>query len=80
MNIEDKSSPQPTSETSFDSDTTTISIPDSSEKAIPADEKIRRALPDTTEAVGKTKKRYEPSKKEENRTDFSVRFCRFIRS
>ena len=44
----------------------TISIPDSSEKINPSDENSsrRKALPDTTEAVGKTKKQYEPSKKE----------------
>ena len=44
----------------------TNSIPDSSEKINPHDEisSRRKALPDTTEAVGKTKKRYEPSKKE----------------
>ena len=45
-------------------DVSMISIPDSSEKINPSDEKIRRALPDTTEAIGKARKEYKPSKKE----------------
>ena len=49
-----------------DATTSTIVIPDSAKKINPSDEisSRRKALPDTTEAVGKTKKQYEPSKKE----------------
>ena len=39
MNIEDKSSPQPTSKTFFDSDATNTSIPDPDEKINPSGEK-----------------------------------------
>ena len=57
--------PKNTPEASRGTDST-ISIPDSAKKINPSDENSsrRKALPDTTEAVGKTKKRYEPSKKD----------------